>query len=254
MNATLNQVQLTSLDPAIVLLDVEELPPEMAVSTLPRGQGDGAVVTKSQRTALRVRLKMEIHQPDMARRKAACAKVAAWAGGGGSLTVSDRPGQCLDVRCEELPVLTSALNWTQPVTVTLCARDFPYWRASRAATANSAASATHAITLHPAGSAAEVTLEVQIRNASAQTVNALTVTTPCSTFALEALALAPGELLEIREEAGAVVIAAGGLSKLWCRAPQSSDRLLVKSGAENAISVTADAAVEVSVSARGAHF
>lgn len=254
MNVFLNSVPLASLDPSIVLLDVEELPPETATVTQLRGEGDGAPAVKQQRTALRIRLKMEIHQPDMARRKAVCTRIAGWAGPGGSLALSDRPGQTLDVACEALPVLPSALHWTQPVTLTLVACDFPYWRSARAATVNSGSAASHQLTLNPSGNAVAVPLEAQIRNASGNTVNSLTISTPCGAFTLESLGLASGQLLEISEEMGVPVVRVAGTSKLACRTPQSSDRLLVNSGMANAVAVSADQVVDVSASGRGAWY
>lgn len=254
MKAYLNGVALTSLSPSIVLLDVEELPPEMDAQTQPRGQSDGMAVTLEHRRALKIRLKMEIHESNMARRKAICTKIAAWASKSGRLTLSDRPGQALDVRCETLPVLSSALHWTQPVTLTLAALDFPYWRSDRAATVNSAGATWHALTLRPAGNAAPVPLEAQIRNVSSSAVTAVTIATPLGTFSFEGLALYPWQTLTVTEIAGLPAALVDGSSVLRCRTPQSADRLRVSSGADNAITVSADQAVEVSLSARGAWF
>jgi len=49
MFASLDLVNVTSLDKSIVLLDVEELPPETELVALPRGMGDGSQVTRKQR-------------------------------------------------------------------------------------------------------------------------------------------------------------------------------------------------------------
>lgn len=254
MKAYLNGTALTALSPSIVLLDVEEQPPEMDAQLLPRGQSEGAAVMREYRRALRIRLKMEIHESNMARRKAICTKIAAWASNGGRLTLSDRPGQALDVRCEALPVLSSALHWTQPVSLTLAALDFPYWRSDRSATVNASASTWHSLGLSPAGNAAPVPIEAQMRNVSGSTVTNLTLSTPLGTFSFENLPFYNGRTMTVGEEGGVPVARVNGASVLGCRTPQSSDRLRVASGELSTVTLSASQPVEVSLSARGAWF
>lgn len=249
LSVALNQIPLTSLGPEIVVLDVLELPPVTDDFALPRAHAPGEIVMKSQRTALPVRILLELHEPDRARRKALCSRLAQWCAGGGELTLSDRPGQTLFVDCDQLPTLASAQNWTDPVEIRLTARDFPFWR-TRAVIANSAANTYHALTLHPSGNAADVPVEVQIRPQS-QCISVI-LTTPGHTFTITGLSLAPGELLTVTEEAGRVAIRTATGSFLHCRTPDSSDRLLVPSGRASVLEVYADAPVEVSAAARGA--
>lgn len=254
MYVYLNGVPLLSLSPSIVLLDVEELAPEELLEVQARGAGDGAVVTRVQRQALRIRLRLELHEPDLALRKALCTQIAGWASGGGTLVISDRPGQELSVRCEALPVLSSSLHWTQPVTLVFAALDCPYWRCDRNVTVNSAAAKSHTLTLHPLGNAAPVPIEAFIRNAADVALMWLSVVTPLGYFTFEYLTVAPGHSLIISELAGVPLATVDGVSVLANRVPQSSDRLMVQPGADNVIYVNGDQAVEVSVSARGSWY
>jgi len=117
---------------------------------------------------------------------------------------------------------------------------------------NSPAATAHTLTICSAGDATWAPLEIQIRCVGAAPCQTINMRSPVSYYLLEGLNLMPGDLLEIGEEKGIVYIRSSAGTLLHCRAPESSDRMVVVSGLETEINIIADSEIEVSIGVRGA--
>ena len=115
-----------ALDDQLILLDIQELPEEADVLTSSLAGGPTRFQGRCRRS-LTIRLQLEIHEYDPPRRKHLCQIINRWAMAGRILTVSDRPGQQLHVRCLHPLSIPSALRWTAPLTLTFAAYERPWW-------------------------------------------------------------------------------------------------------------------------------
>lgn len=251
----LNGLSPAAIDPAVLLIDVREHPPQMSRLTLPMAGREGLQLTRQQRASLSVTCELELHDPDPVRRKSLCQRVARWAAPGGWLTLSDRPGQRLRVTCDAPPVLPSALHWTQPVSVTFTAWEAPWWEDARptAATATAPA-ATGSLLLRPPG---DLPAPLAASFTAQGAVSALSLACGGATVALSGLAMAAGETLTIdyddRQLLRIVIRSGAGAerSALRCRSADSPDDLWLTPRQDNKVSWQAAGPVTASVSARG---
>ena len=104
--------------------DLEELSPARTLQTTPAGH-IGSHVLRDQINSLGVRVQFVILTNDQPRRKAVCSKVAKWCRAGKHLSISDRPGQRLRVRCTSMPVITDTRDWWKPLSLTFTAYEAP---------------------------------------------------------------------------------------------------------------------------------
>lgn len=246
----LDGVHPGDLDPAVVLLDVRELPPETETVTLPVAGRDGLRLTSARRGPLTVCVDLEIHEPDPARRKDIARKLARWAAPGGYLTLGDRPGQRLRVSCLTPLTLASVLHWTQPVTVVFTALDMPWWQELHVAQAEAAKAArSGTLTLRPTG---DLPTPLEARVACEGTVNTLTLTAGGARIELTGLGLKAGDDLVLDYDEHALLrLHAAGRSALCLRTPESADDLWLTPRADNAVTWQADGPVRPRVTARG---
>lgn len=251
----LNRVSPRDLDPAVIVADVREHPPAMDVKAVALAGGEGSRLLRSRVTALSVSVDLELHEPVPQRRRMICGLVARWAAKGGWLTWADRPGQRLRVTCDAPPVVTSALRWTQTLTVTFTARELPCWESLRPLTIRAASpAASGALTLRPPGDK-EAPLEAEVTAGAA--VAALTLTLGGQALRLSSLGMAPGEALLLGHDGRGltrlIVRGPGGgeRSVLHLREPESDDELLLEPRADNEIRWEADGPVLPAFMARG---
>lgn len=240
-------VGLTELDPSIIVTDIQESAPALRAATA-EGVDDGLRLLRLKRPALSVAVTFEVHEYDPARRKAVALKVCGWAREGW-LTLSDRPGQRLRVVCDRLPAVTSALRWTEPLTVGFVAYGLPYWQESRPATA-AFTGREGSVSLSPAGTA-DCFLEAAIT--AREPVDALTLTAGGRTLTLRGLGMRPGDALTIgyEGEAHRQYLRVGERSALGCRSADSADDLLLCPRKPNPVGIAADGTVSAALRAHG---
>lgn len=241
---SLNGMALDGLDEAIYILDIAESPPAMHAETVARPLGSGSHVLRMERTSLSVRVSFAIREYDVARRKAVCSKVAAWACRGGLLTVGDRPDQRLRVRCTGLPVIASALRWTEALSVVFTAFEAPFWEAEQPVSVSAGASAAISAQLYVPGAGGSAWLDAELNCSGVATV---TVATSLSSITLTGVS----GTVRMHHDEGVLAIDGGGTSLLTHRTADSSDDLLVVPGEKNTIRVSSSGTVSAVFSTRG---
>lgn len=244
----LNGQGLQDIDPTIIVTDIQESAPMPAFSTAAHVRRDGTRILRMQRQSLSVRITFEIHEYDPARRKTVAVRACDWAREG-FLTIGDRPGQRLYAVCDSLPVIPSALRWTDRLTVGFTAFVLPYWQDASPAQAAFHGTAGTAV-LTPGGTA-PCLLEAEIE--AEGPVNAMTVAVNGGTFHFTGLKMQTGEKLEIgyENQTQRQFMRIGGRSALACRTADSADDLMLLPGARNEIAVTADGPMNAMFFGRG---
>lgn len=249
---TLNGVEMSSLNAALLILDLEYSDPSPQFRTATLANRDGSTITGRYKADVSVTVSFELHLYDTAARQAALHDVIRWARAGGTLKTSDRTGQVLECVCDQLPAISSARNWTDPLKLRFAAASFPYWQAETPTTVTlTGSSAAGSITVPGDGGDAPLSVAV---TPSSGTLTSLTVTAGSSTIALSGLSVAAGTTLWMEySPAGNFRIRANAVSQLPKRSAASSDDLRVPTGLAAALSLTANVAVTAIFSARGVY-
>lgn len=244
-SCALNGISPESLDSAIRVTDLTELPPAYRVVTAPTLR-HGLMLLRRVRELLTVRISFVIAEQDPARRRALLSQLHAWAEPGGVLTVSDRPGQQLTVTCDTLPML-SALCWTDEVQLEFTAYGVPFWEYAEETYVTTASNAT----LLLPGTADECPVSVTVAHTGSGTLTTLTLQCGDTQMTFEGLSLAPGGVFTLLYKDGLLHADAEGESVLMKRTGDSHDLLLADCGTETVVSVTADQPVSAVFHARG---
>ena len=227
----LDQQGLHDIDPAICILDLQEQPPSQLLSTAARAEGDGVFLARRVRQSLSVTVRFAIREPHPARRQAILQKVRTWAQGS-VLSTGDRPQQRLKVQAESLPTLSSALKWTDALSLTFTAYEVPFWEDAQPTTST-------VPTFYLPGDAPAAPLDMRWSSAIS-TPHVVTITTPMSSITFRDLPLHAGQELTISHETGVLTATIDGADVLTHRTPESSDDLLLPCGQANTVTVTAD--------------
>lgn len=244
-SCALNGVSITSLDPAIRVTDLTELPPRMRVTTVPTAR-HGLRLLRRVRESLTVRVTLLIAQFDPARRRDLLARLHAWADPGGLLTVSDRPGQQLHVSCATLPMM-SALSWSDEMTIDFTAYGTPFWEAEEETEV--VTGDADALTLP--GSADGCPVSAMIAHLGSGTMTTLTLRCGDTQMTFDGLNAVPGSIIRIDCTAGQLQAVCGEESLLMKRTADSSDLLLADGGEQTDVAVSADQAVQAVFHGRG---
>lgn len=245
----MNGMGLQDIDPAIYIIDIQEAAPKMRSAMVDNALYDGMRLTRMQRQSLAVTVAFEVHEYDTARRKAVAEKACEWARDGW-LTINDRPDQRLWVVCDKLPVVTSALKWTDRLIIGFTAYDFPFWEEQYPVTATFSGD-NGGVIIVPTGNRA-CCLEAEI-TATGGTVNNLVLSVGGRSIAFAALGLAGGQTLSIGydDERHLQYMRIGDASVLSRRTPESADDLLLQAKEHNAVAIAANAPVRATIRARG---
>ena len=243
--AQLDGVQLDSLDDSIYITDITEDAPKINVSAVTK-PGDGLYVTRMRRESLQVTIKVMVRKRDPAARQLVIDKIAGWTNGTDLIT-STRTGKHLRCVCVGLAAHGSALEWTEPISITMMAYEVPWWEnvsAERFILSN-VSQATQEIIIHGTDAAP---LYCEIVNVSGDNINTLTIATGSSMLLLAGLAMAPNDALRISyDNKDRMKIDIGGRSCYNCLQPQSSDLLMVSAG-NDVLNITADHTVNATLS------
>ena len=194
--------------------------------------GLGAYISNRSRDALRVTIEFELYIYDPVMRQAACADVVRWANGT-ALKVSDRPGQVLQVVCDDPPAISSALRWTDTLAVSFLAYETPYWVADApvSVTANNTSTNLYVPGNVP-NTLAKARVDAVITAGSA--ITSATVTVNGKTISLSGISVGSGSTIVFsHDESGILSIKTGSTSLLDKRTAASADDLLADCGAVN---------------------
>lgn len=244
----LNGVNPQENRPSLALVDVRELPPVVEDQAAALAGREGKRLLHRRRRGLSVALDFELHEPDPMLRLELCRELAAWANPGGWLTLSHRPGQRLSVTCDSPPTLTSALRWTETVTVTFTAHETPFWESIDVTEVSGNGRSGH-VTLSPSGELPTV-LEAQIK--ALGPLEALTLSVDGQSLRLTNLSMATGDKLVLDHAVlGLPRLFVGTRSVLGCRAPECPEDLVLRPYVTNSVTWDASNNVSIMISARG---
>lgn len=244
-DCALNGVLLSSLNPRICVLDVQEFAPKVHITSLTL-YPEGRQQLQTRRESLTVQVIFAIHeeQPDL--RAAAMQRVRAWAAAGGVLTLPDRPDQQLTVVCTGLPAMSSDA-WTEKCTLTFQTTRCPYWEAAEL----SSVYGVEALHLYLPGTAESAPVNALLLNDSAETITSVTLRAGSTQMTFEGISFPAGRLLLLNQTDGPLKVEADGESILHCRTADSDDQLLIPCGESSVVYATADQYVTASFTARG---
>lgn len=246
----MDNLPLDAIDPAIYVTDVQETPVSYDATTMQRAKGDGLRVLRRLRDSKQVRVAFMVRETDVGRRRDIVQRVAAWAMGGKYLALGDRPGQRLRVLCETLPGITSALKWTQELTMVFTAYAMPYWEAETPTRASFTGTSGTAV-IRNAGTA-PCFLEAEISNTSGATLDTVMLGMDGQALSFTGLALGAGKTLKIYYDDKWILRAeVDGASVLSKRTSGSDDDLILPTGKATTVTISADKAVSVTLKARG---
>lgn len=223
---------MDGLDPSIYITDIQEQAPQMNIMTVARAKGDGLFVTRRARERLSVVVRFAIREYDTARRKGVMQQVIAWAKTGKYLAISDRPGQRLRVEVDAMPTITSALKWTQELSITFAAYALPCWQDEYPLTMPVSGERTGYVSGDAFMSLVDATITPD--------GDTVTVRAGNSSITLEGVS---GEVEISHGDDGILRITSGGASILAKRTPDSSDDLFAVPGQINHFAVEGGEAV-----------
>lgn len=244
-SCALNGVTPESIDPALRVTDLTELPPRRRVTSVPTVR-HGLQLLRRVRESLTIRVSFVIPEYDPVRRRQLVSRLHAWADPGGVLTTSDRPGQRLIVACDTLPLL-SALSWSDTIHIDFTAYALPFWEYEEETQISTAGTAT--LTLP--GDAEEIPVACEVMNAGDAPLTTVTLRCGDTQMTFAGLSIAPGDTLSLGYTGQLLTATAAGSSVLMHRTGDSSDLLLADGGKPTAVSVTADGRVSAAFHARG---
>ena len=237
---------LDSIDPAITILDIQQQAPKLDAKTAAMGMGDGTRFLRVNRRSLSISVRFAIRELDTVRRADICRRVAAWAKEG-YLSTSDRPGQRLHVVCSRVPVVESALKWTQTLQMLFTAYDVPWWEAETPSRASITGASGTVLLYSPGDTESPLDADVTVHGA----VSSMHIATGGKEFAFAGLAMQAGDRMTISHDArGILSIRHGSDSVLHKRTADSADELMLSPGS-NAITISADASCTAAFSTRG---
>lgn len=246
----LNGVSLETAHPSILLQHIDESAPKADVQTAARGGAPGAFVTSAQLRERAVTILFAVREAkDFTIRADAVSAAAAWAAGGGWLSLSSRPGLRLWVTPTELPSIGRLRDWTDDISLTLTAFHWPWWQeeSPTAVTATGVGSTGTEITV-PVTGCAPAGLEAEITPGDALT--GVTLTSGGRTMTLSNLSVASGTKLSVYyDERHLLRIEAGGTGLLGKR---TGDDLVLQPG-RRAVTVACSTASTVKLWARGCY-
>lgn len=249
----LGGVQLDSLDGRILISEVYELPGERTVSAASiydgTGNDTGSRVGNQHRNSKKVRCKFRINykKPYMTERAALLDKIMGWERNGGVLSIGARPGQRMQVRCQQEHEVGDLRDWTREYTIIFEANEKPFWENTTPDTAESKTAASGSVNLEVSGNMENV-LTLDIENKSGSTINKITVSANGYKFEFKDLAMAANEHLVIDHTSKQVLrirlkSASGSYRSAMVKRTETSDDELRVSPGTVTVSYTADRAV-----------
>ena len=238
---------LSRVHPDILILDISHAISDRKISASRIGNRKGTLIIDDSQDGSSVTISFALRVYSISKRQEAMQEVLRWASGR-VLETNDRPGQRLYVRCIEYPVVTSALQWTETITMSFKAFEYPFWEEKEKSSLSFSSGTSGNGTLFVPGNAGNTVVEVVATPAVSAddlsfTVGSTTITvTDCGATAENPLVIA-------YDENGFLSIKVGTTSVLDKRT--GSDDLLAECGQVNDFSFIASESTSVVFSARG---
>ncbi len=244
-DCALNGVLLSSLNERICVLDLKEAAPGMRTTTLTL-QPEGHRLLRRWRDSLTVQAVFAIQDENPVNRRATLRAVHAWAEAGGLLTITDRPGQRLRVRCASLPDF-AAEDWQQPLTLTFVAAGAPYWEDAAA----TSVTGSDVLDLLTPGTAENAPVDAFIINDTDATVTRLKIYCGGTQMIFEGIDMPVGAFFLLTQSDGPLTASVNGESVLANRTPESDDLLLAPCGRSATVYASDTQPLQASFTVRG---
>lgn len=244
--AIIDGVALSSLDDRLLILDISHAS-GIENRSVTYAKRDGMFIYDRFVQSASVEIKFELHIYDIAERQLVCQEVARWACGN-ILQTNDRQNQRLRVICTKMPVIKSAKKWTEELTVAFNSYLIPFWEDELISSKATSDASSLYVSGNVPRSIARANVEVEV--VPSATITTITLTCGDTSITLNNISVSASQTLKIDyDENMNLRIKNGSVSYLSKRT--GSDDLLAECGASNAISVSADAIVTATFSARG---
>lgn len=248
-DAAINGRWLSDVDESVYVIDVKEQSKEQTESVA-RTMVSGSRFIRKIRHSLSVIISFYITEREPQRRADVLQYVQEWALSGNQLEVDYRNGQRLIVVCDNPTALSSANAWTELLTITFSAYEFPYWVDQTGTTVTTSGSGQ----MRPSGQYQHAPCDVSVTNKGSSAITNMIIRSGETSITFDGISLPAGGKLEIVHSLNGLLSAKiGGQSILANRTDSSSDDLLVSGGRQNDISVSADQAVSAVFVAWGVH-
>lgn len=245
--ATLNGVPLNSISQDILILDIEYESPNITTETHEVAKRQGSRIYRRYIGRNSVTINFAIRAYDIMDRQEICKSIARWAKNGGVLQTSDRKGQRLHCVCDRFPTITSALKWTDTLSVTFSAYALPFWEEISASTLTITGTSKNG-SLYVPGSVDNAMVEASIKANSA--LSNITLKVNDYFITLSGLSVAAGQIIEIAYSDEMIQsIKVGNTSILNKRS--GSDDLIANCGETNNFSISSNASVTATFKVRG---
>lgn len=251
----LNDVSMDSISPDILIHDIQYADVQFQDYFSNRARSNGGYLSNRYLRDAAVTITFEIHRYRPADRQRICEDVAKWAMEGGILKTNDRIGEQLRVLCKAPPVIASALNWTDELSLTFFAPGLPYWE-DEIETTLTLTGTSGSGTLLCGGYAADGFVEVDL-TANAAGLTNFTLTVGSTTMTVSGLTnMARGAKVYIGyDDEHFLYIKDGSDNSLFDkRSPVGHDDLRAVAGQENTVSFTANKNVTVVFRTRGLYY
>ena len=245
--AVLNGIALSSVSPLIYITDISYPAPSIQTSVYTVAKRHGGRIRRRYIDKNSVVISMMIRAYDVRQRQEICNAVGKWAKAGGILETRDRVGQRLRCVCDSFPTVTSALRWTDPVTVTLSAYEQPFWEELYPSKLTLTGTSESGV-LHVPGNADEALIEVKIT--AGASLSSITMTAGSKSMTLSGLSIASGGVITISYDDEMIQSIKTGSTSLLSKRTGADD-LLAECGGNTNISISASASVTAEFSARG---
>lgn len=245
-SASMDGVALDSLDPSILILDINypETSPDFTFAN--NASGLGSRINRESFAKASVSITFQIRKYGIADRQSVLASIRKWARGS-VLTVSDRPGQRLRCVCESFPSL-SQKNWLEDLTMTFGGYIVPFWESTSYTSVTISGTEEEAILIVP-GNAPFAYVELLASVSSSQTVTA-SFAAGNTSLTITGAALTASNPLEIAYDDNLIQsITAGDTSLLNKRS--GADNLIAECGENTVVSFESNVALSVTFRARG---
>lgn len=231
--AYMDGIALSSIDPAIYVLDIQPGEVRQSVRTSQIARRAGARITDKRFESTSVSIVFEIHEYDTVKRQEICQKVQRWANGS-ILTVSDRPGQELKCVCEVYPK-ANAKTWTEPLTVGFTAYNPPYWQES----IDTSLTVTSSTSVYIPGNAPESLVSAVVTVGAS--LSSATLAVGSKSIVLSGISASANDVIYVSYDEDYILsIKLNSTSILDKRTADSADDLVAKCGEYNTFSVSSN--------------
>ena len=229
-NAWIDGIALSSIHDRLYVADIVQEAITLQGNAAKLAKGSGRYLSSRSREALRVTIDFELHVYDPAARQAICSEIAAWAQGR-ILETSDRPGQELHVVCDCPPCISSAMRWTENISMVFTAYECPFWidKNAKTTTVNNGNESLFVPGNVP-GDVAKAKVDAVVTASGSMT--SLTITAGDTSITLSGISLSSGDTVTFSHDGNGILsIKKGTDSLLGKRTAASSDDLEVPCGA-----------------------